>query len=159
MMAYKILISLVGVLCHDFATFGYLLFTKQYIAVSQAVLDSFGVNFIPNCRKSSPNIYGFCLWRGMGYGLLWLYGFWSTFPWKSTQWIQKCMEFKGVWGMWAMGYEGVDCIHLSDGYPRIWKKNKTTVDSLVTHGSHTPYSLKSHRIFCPPSWFAGKSTS
>ena len=47
--------------CHNFATFGHLLFTKQYLAVSQAVLDSFRVNFIPNCRKSSPNTYGFWL--------------------------------------------------------------------------------------------------
>ena len=42
--------------------------------ISQAVLDSFRVNFIPSCRKSSPNTYGFCLQRGMGYGLLRLYG-------------------------------------------------------------------------------------
>ena len=74
MMAYKVLTSLVGAVCHNFATFGYLLFTKQYLTVSQAVLDSFRVNFIPNCRKSSPNTYGFCLQRGMGYGLLRLYG-------------------------------------------------------------------------------------
>ena len=37
--------------CHNFATFGHLLFTKQYLAISQAILDSFHVNFIPNCRK------------------------------------------------------------------------------------------------------------
>ena len=74
MVGYKVLTSLVGVPCHNFATFGHLLFTKQYLAVSQAVLDSFRVNFIPNCRKSSRNTYGFCLQRGMGYGLLRLYG-------------------------------------------------------------------------------------
>ena len=74
MMGYKVLTSLVGVPCHNYATFGHLLFTKQYLAVSQAVLDSFHVNFIPNCQKSSPNTYGFCLQRGMGYGLLRLYG-------------------------------------------------------------------------------------
>ena len=34
-MANNVLTSLVGVLCHDFATFGYLLFTKQYLTVSQ----------------------------------------------------------------------------------------------------------------------------
>jgi len=34
-----------------------------------------------------------------------------------------------------------------------------TVDSLVTHGSHTPYSLKFHTFLSPPSWFAGKSAS
>ena len=97
--------------CHidNFATFGHLLFTKQYLAISQAVLDSVHVNFIPNCQKSSPNTYGFCLQRGMGYGLLRLYGLWSSFPCEPTWWTQKRMEFKGVWGMWAMGYEGVDC--------------------------------------------------
>ena len=99
MMAYKVLTSLVGAVCHNFATFGYLLFTKQYLTVSQAVLDSFRVNFIPNCRKSSPNTYGFLAQRGMGYGLLRLYGLWSTFPCEPTRWTQKHMEFKGVWGM------------------------------------------------------------
>ena len=38
MMAYKILTSLIGVLHHDFTTFGYLLFTNQYLAISKAVL-------------------------------------------------------------------------------------------------------------------------
>ena len=109
MMAYKVLTTLVGFLCHNFAAFGYLLFKKQYLTISQAVLDSFHVNFIPNCWKSSPNTYGFCLQRGMGYGLLRLYGLWSTFPCEPSRWTQKRMEFKGVWGMWAMGYEGVDC--------------------------------------------------
>ena len=74
MMAYKVLASLVGAVCHNFATFGHLLFTKQYLAISQAVLDSFRVKFIPKCQKSSPNTYGFCLLRGMGYGLLQMYG-------------------------------------------------------------------------------------
>ena len=32
-----------------------------------------------------------------------------------------------------------------------------TVDSLVTHGSHTPYSLKFNTFLSPPSWFTGKS--
>ena len=50
----------------------------------------------------------------MGYGLSRLYGLWSTFPCEPTRWTQKCMEFKGVWGMWAMGYEGVDCIQIYD---------------------------------------------
>ena len=45
----------------------------------------------------------------MGYGLLRLYGLWSTFPCEPTWWTQKGMEFKGVWGMWAMGYKGVNC--------------------------------------------------
>ena len=39
------------------------------------------------------------------------------------------------------------------------KKIEGTVDSLVTHGSHTPYSLKFHTFLSPPSWFAGKSAS
>ena len=110
MMAYKILTSLIGVLRHDFTTFGYLLFTNQYLAISEAVLDNLSVNSFPNCRKSSPNIYGFCLQRGMGYGLLRLYGLWSIFPCEPTRWTEKPMGLKGVWGNWAMGYEGVDCI-------------------------------------------------
>ena len=128
MMAYKVLTSLVGAVCHNFATFGYLLFTKQYLTVSEAVLDSFCVNFIPNCWKSSPNTYGFCLHRGMGYGLLWLYGLWSTFPYEPTRWTQKRMEFKRVWGMWAMGYEGVDCITiLQGGFPALFTEIQLTL--------------------------------
>ena len=109
MMAYKILTSLIGVLRHDFTTFGYLLFTNQYLAISEAVLDSFGVKIFPNCQKSSPYIYGFCLQRGMCYGLLWLYGLCHIFPCKPTWWTENPMGLKGVWGNWAMGYEGVDC--------------------------------------------------
>ena len=116
MMAYKVLTSLIGVLCHDFTTFGYLLFTNQYLAISEAVLDSFGVNSFPNCKKSSLNIYGFCFQRGMGYGLLQLYGLWSVFPCEPAQWTEKLMRLKGVWGNWAMGYKGVDCT--------IYEKNK-----------------------------------
>ena len=108
-MAYKVLTSLIGVLRHDFTTFGYLLFTNQYFAISEAVLDSFGFNSFPNCQKSSPNIYGFCPQRGMGYGLLRLYGLWSVFLCKPTWWTENPMGLKGVWGNWAMGYEGVDC--------------------------------------------------
>ena len=33
----------------------------------------------------------------------------------------------------------------------------TTVDSLLTHTSHTPYSLIPHRILNIPAWFAGVS--
>ena len=32
-----------------------------------------------------------------------------------------------------------------------------TVDSLLTHTSHTPYSLIPHRILNIPTWFAGIS--
>ena len=32
-----------------------------------------------------------------------------------------------------------------------------TVDSLLTHTSHTPYSLIPHRILNIPAWFAGVS--
>ena len=85
-----------------------------YLAISQPVLDSFGVNFISNCQKSSPNIYWFCLWRGMGYGLLQLYGLWSGFPCKPTWWTEKPKRFHGVWGTWAMGYKGVNCVNWTD---------------------------------------------
>ena len=37
-------------------------------------------------------------------------------------------------------------------------KITTTVDSLITHGSHAPSPL-SHKFFSPLSWFTGKSTS
>ena len=36
-MAYKVLTSLIGVLRHDFTTFGCLLFINQYLAISEAV--------------------------------------------------------------------------------------------------------------------------
>ena len=61
---------------------------------------------------------GVASWRAVAnntsYGLLWLYGLWSTFPCERTRWTQKCMEFKGVWGMCAMGYEGVNCNSLDN---------------------------------------------
>ena len=46
----------------------------------------------------------------MGYGLLRLYGLWYAFPCEPTWWTEKAMGYKGVWGIWDMGYEGVDCI-------------------------------------------------
>ena len=75
---------------------------------------------LPNCQKSSPNIYGFCLQRGMGYGLLQLYGLWSVFPCEPTRWTEKPMGLKGVWGNWAMGYEGVDCTLICTYSPFLW---------------------------------------
>ena len=42
---------------------------SNIFAISEAGLDKFGVNSFPNCWKSDPNIYGFCLQRGMGYGV------------------------------------------------------------------------------------------
>jgi hypothetical protein len=46
----------------------------------------------------------------MGYGLLRLYGLWYVFPCEPTRWTKKVMGYKGVWVIWTMGYEGVDCI-------------------------------------------------
>jgi hypothetical protein len=62
MMPYKFLTT--GFLHHDFAFFDK--------AASHHFPDSLGVNFIPNCQKSSLNIYGLCPKRGMGYEVLFL---------------------------------------------------------------------------------------
>jgi hypothetical protein len=55
--------------------------------------------------------YGFCVRRGMDYGLSRLYGLWYAFPCEPTWWTEKGMEFQGVWVIKAMNYEGVDCNH------------------------------------------------
>ena len=103
-MAYKVLTSLVWVLCHNFTTCGYLLFTKQNPTISQAVLDSFGVKFIPNFRKSSPNIYGFAS-RGvwvMGYcGCM---GYEVFFPANQLGGLKNLWDLReyGVCEPWVM---------------------------------------------------------
>ena len=79
-----------------------------YKAISHRFSSSFGqfsCEFYPKLSEIKPQY----LWVLPPEG----YGLWSTFPCEPTRWTQKRMEFKGVWGMWAMGYEGVDCIYLA----------------------------------------------
>jgi hypothetical protein len=54
--------------------------------------------------------YGFCLRRGMGYGLLRTYGLWYVIPCEPSWWTAQAMGYKGLWVMRGMGYEGFDCI-------------------------------------------------
>jgi hypothetical protein len=53
--------------------------------------------------------YGFCLQRGMGYGLLQTYGLWYVISCKPSWWTAQAMGYKGLWVMRGMGYEGFDC--------------------------------------------------
>ena len=81
-----------------------------YKSISCHFWSSFGqfwCQFFPKLSEIKPQY----LWvlSPEGYGLLQLYGLWSVFPCKPTQWTEKPMRLKGVWGNWAMGYEGVNC--------------------------------------------------
>ena len=58
-------------------------------------------------------IYGFCLQRGMGYGLLRTYGLWCENPCPPSWWTRKAMGYKGLWVIRGMSYEGFDCIYLT----------------------------------------------
>jgi hypothetical protein len=53
--------------------------------------------------------YGFCLWNGMGYGLLRTYGLWYVIPCEPSRWMAQAMGYKGLWVMRGMDYEGFDC--------------------------------------------------
>ena len=77
---------------------------KQYPTVSQAVLESFGVKFIPNCHKPSPNIYGFCLHRGMVMGYCSCMGYKVFFPAKQLCGLINLWDLReyGVCDPWVM---------------------------------------------------------
>ena len=96
-MAYKALTSFVGVLCHDFATFGSLLFIKQYLTVSQCWCE-----FYPKLLEIKPQY----LWvlPPEGYGL-WVIavvmgcmGSEVLFPVNQLNGLKNLCD-KGVWGM------------------------------------------------------------
>ena len=63
-----------------------------------------------------PNIvgktYGFCPWRGMGYGLLETYGLWYAFPHPPSWWTGLAMGYHRLWVFTAsgMGYDRFDCM-------------------------------------------------
>ena len=77
MMGYKVLTSLVGVPCHNYATFGHLLFTKQYLAVSQAVSGQLLCKFYPKLSEIKPQY----LWVLPPEG----YGLWAI----AVVWVMK----------------------------------------------------------------------
>jgi hypothetical protein len=59
--------------------------------------------------KSVCKTYGFCLPRGMGYGLLQTYGLWYAIPCEPSWWMDFAMGYKGLWVIKSMGYKRFDC--------------------------------------------------
>jgi len=68
----------------------------------------------PESYDIEPNIvaktYGFCLKRGMSYGLLRTYEFFHRNTRPPSWWTRKSMGYKGLWVIRGMRYEGFDCM-------------------------------------------------
>ena len=80
MMAYKVFTRLIGVLCHDFTTFGYLLFTKQYFAIYEAVLNSLVSIYSQIVGNKAPISMGFVSRGVWVMGYLGCLGYEAFFP-------------------------------------------------------------------------------
>ena len=71
-------------------------------------------SIFPNSYVHNHENYGFLSQKGMGYGVLQVYGFWVRNYCPPTRWTENCMGFRRLWVITGMGYDRFDCTTVTD---------------------------------------------